>query len=314
LPPSWSCSSRSARKLQVLQNSSRCSCPCKPGSQGVGAGVRVGVRHACPVPCSTRTYCGATTPGRESDARRWGSRPISRSPQQGSRSRRRPASAPAATGRCWTRCGCARPGPPGYIPGPAGTPRQPPTAGSHRPGRAGAAPRPAAASCRCGPARPPSRSRAAGAGRCGCAPIGRRPGVLVAEEPRLHARQVRDPSRGGSLAQPLQHRWGDVDGDDLPEPAGGGQGEPARPGTQVHHRRSGIQAMGDQHGQVLSRVGIALLALIAGHESQVEMLRARMGQLVQHPHLGHGRCSLLGERLEPGQVPALCGDHLGPDQ
>ncbi len=27
-----------------------------------------------------------------------------------------------------------------------------------------------------------------------------------------------------------------------------------------------------------------------------------------------GRCSLLGERLEPGQVPADRGDHLVPDQ
>jgi hypothetical protein len=45
--------------------------------------------------------------------------------------------------------------------------------------------------------------------------------------------------------------------------------------------------MGGQHGQVLSGIGIALLALVARHEDRVKVFRARMRQFVQHPRLGH---------------------------
>jgi hypothetical protein len=35
--------------------------------------------------------------------------------------------------------------------------------------------------------------------------VGGRPGVLIAQEPRLHTLEVRHPGRGGSFAQRLQH-------------------------------------------------------------------------------------------------------------
>jgi hypothetical protein len=45
--------------------------------------------------------------------------------------------------------------------------------------------------------------------------------------------------------------------------------------------------MGGQHGEVLSGIGIALLALVARHEDRIKVFRARMRQFVQHPRLGH---------------------------
>src|SRR5215218_1026953 len=65
--------------------------------------------------------------------------------------------------------------------------------------------------------------------------------------------------------------------------------------------------MGGEHGQVLGRVGIALLALVAGHEGRIKMLRTRMGEFVEHPRRGHSPIlSLPGPMALATFSPAIC--------
>jgi hypothetical protein len=100
--------------------------------------------------------------------------------------------------------------------------------------------------------------------------------MFIAEEARAHAVQVGQPRGGGTLAQHREHGRRDVHGRHVPEPAGGGERE--LPGTraQVHDSGARVQAVGGKGVQVLGRVGIALLPVVAGHEGRVEMLRSRV--------------------------------------
>jgi len=107
--------------------------------------------------------------------------------------------------------------------------------------------------------------------------------VLVAEEPGLHALDVAQPRLGDALAQHGQHRGRDIDGHHAAHERRGGQREPPGPGAEVDHGGVRADAVRTQHGEILARIGISLLAVEARDERRVEMLRARMCHLVKHP-------------------------------
>ena len=80
-----------------------------------------------------------------------------------------------------------------------------------------------------------------------------------------------------------EHGRRDVHGCHVPEPAGGGERELPGARAQVHDSGARAQAVRRESGQVLGRVGIALLPVVAGHEGRVQMLRSRVRQFVDHP-------------------------------
>src|SRR5215213_9900859 len=80
------------------------------------------------------------------------------------------------------------------------------------------------------------------------------------------------------------HRSAEVGGQELE--AGSGQ-------HRLQQPPEGAVLGADVGGQVGAGValGRVLLALVAGHEGRIRMLRARVCQLVEYPYLGHATCS-----------------------
>jgi len=114
-----------------------------------------------------------------------------------------------------------------------------------------------------------------------------RAGALVAEEPGPDAVQVRQPRGGGPLAEHRDHGRRDVHRHHVPEPARRGERELPGPRTQVHDGGTPVQTVRLEDGQVLGRVGIALLAVVTRHKGGVEMFGPRVRQFVDHPGLVH---------------------------
>jgi hypothetical protein len=87
----------------------------------------------------------------------------------------------------------------------------------------------------------------------------------------------------------------------MPEPARRGERELPRAGAQVHDGRTAVQPVCLECGQVLSRVGIPLLAIETRHEGRVKVLGSCVGKFVDHPGVRHkvivlrGRNSFLRE-------------------
>jgi hypothetical protein len=113
--------------------------------------------------------------------------------------------------------------------------------------------------------------------------VGKRRGMLIAEEARAHAVQVGQPCAGGTLAQHREHGRRDVHGRHVSEPAGGGERELPGARAQVHDGGGRTQAAGRHGLQVLGRVGVALLPDVTGHEGRIQVLGSRVRQFVDHP-------------------------------
>jgi hypothetical protein len=60
-----------------------------------------------------------------------------------------------------------------------------------------------------------------------------RTGMLVAEKPRLHAVEVLQPGCGRSVTHDAQHRWRDINRNDVTESARSCEGENARSSAEV---------------------------------------------------------------------------------
>jgi hypothetical protein len=80
---------------------------------------------------------------------------------------------------------------------------------------------------------------------------------------------------------------GDVNSYDAPHAGSGGQGEPSGPGAEVHQRACRPDAMISEHGEVVGKIGISLLAVEPGDEAWIEMFRPGVRQFVEHPRLDH---------------------------
>ena len=74
-----------------------------------------------------------------------------------------------------------------------------------------------------------------------------------------------------------------VDGGHVPEPPGGGERELPGAGADVHDGRGRAQAVRLEHGQVLVRLGVSLLAVEARDEGRVKVFRAGVRQFVDPP-------------------------------
>src|SRR5215472_15238270 len=111
--------------------------------------------------------------------------------------------------------------------------------------------------------------------------------MLVAEEPGPNALDVAQAGVGDALAQRGQHRGRDVDGYHPAHEWRGGQRKPPGPGAEVHHGGVRADTVLTKYGEILGRIGISLLAVEARDERRIEMLRARMRDLVEHPRPCH---------------------------
>ena len=111
--------------------------------------------------------------------------------------------------------------------------------------------------------------------------------MVVAEESGPDAVQIGQSRGGGVLAQERVHGRRDVHRRHVPEPARRGERELPGPRGEVQDGGGLVQAVRLEDGQVLGRVGIALLAVIACDELGVEVFGSRVRQFVDHPGLGH---------------------------
>jgi hypothetical protein len=113
--------------------------------------------------------------------------------------------------------------------------------------------------------------------------------VLVREEAAPYALQGGDLLGAGPFAERVQHRGGDLHGDDPPEAARGRHGELARARAEIDDGRVPGEAIGLQQREVLAGVGVPLLAVETRDEGGVEVFGAGVDEFVGHPVGGvHG--------------------------
>jgi hypothetical protein len=110
--------------------------------------------------------------------------------------------------------------------------------------------------------------------------------VLVGQEPRLHALDVADTEIGGALPQSLQHRRGDVHGNDPANLVCGRKGERSGPRSDVDECRAADEPVLAHQDDVVGWIE-SLLRVVPRDELGIQMLGPRVGKLIDHPGRRH---------------------------